>query len=100
MAMTDEGLPPEERERLRAILQHLGEELEQAHTADEATRERLGALADEVRALLDKGPQATPEAHRTFSSRLTEELAGLEGSHPDLAYIAAQVIETLSGLGI
>jgi len=93
-------MPSEDRERLRAVLQHLGEELERAHTADEATREKLGALADEVRALLDKGPEVTPEAHRTFGSRLAEDLAQLEGSHPDLAYTIAQVIETLSGLGI
>jgi hypothetical protein len=93
-------MSPEDRERLRAVLQNLGEELERAHTADEATREKLGALADEVRALLDEGPRVTPEAHRTFGSRLTEDLAQLEGSHPDLAYTIAQVIETLSGLGI
>jgi hypothetical protein len=93
-------MPPEDHERLRAVLQHLGEELERAHTADEATREKLGALADEVRALLDEGPQVTQDAHRTFGSRLTDELAQLEGSHPDLAYTIAQVIETLSGLGI
>jgi len=98
--MSDGAMPPEDRERLRAILQHLGEELERAHTEDEATREKLESLADEVRALLDEGPQATPEAHRSFHSRLSEELANLEGSHPDLAYIAAQVIETLAGLGI
>ncbi len=98
--MTGERMPPEDRERLRAILQHLGEELEQARTADEATREKLESLADEVRSLLDEGPQATPEAHRSFHSRLTEDLASLEGSHPDLAYTVAQVIEALSGLGI
>jgi hypothetical protein len=98
--MTEGTMPPEDRERLRAVLQQLGEELERARTADEATREKLEALADEVRALLDEGPQVSPEAHRTFGSRLTEELAQLEGSHPDLAYTVAQVIETLSGLGI
>ena len=44
--------------------------------------------------------QRPPKAHRTFGSRLAEDLAQLEGSHPDLAYTIAQVIETLSGLGI
>jgi len=98
--MVDGSIPPEERHNLRAILEQLKEELENAPAEDGPTRERLETLARETQNLLDEEGELSPEAHKVFNSRLSQEMAHFEGSHPDLAYVIAQVIETLSGLGI
>jgi hypothetical protein len=94
------GIPPQESERLKVILEDLRDALENAEAADGPTRERLAALAAQTRELLDSAGGQTVEAHATYGSRLSEELAHFEGSHPDLALAIGRVIETLSGLGI
>jgi hypothetical protein len=94
------GIPPEESERLKVILEDLREALENAEAADGPTRERLADLAAQTRGLLESDESPTVEAHATYGSRLAEELAHFEGSHPDLALAIGRVIETLSGLGI
>lgn len=98
--MTNGSIPSEERERLRVILEQLREALERAPAEDDDTRERLEALARETNSLLEGEEEEWAQAHRSFGHRLSEEVAHFEGSHPDLAYIIARVMDALSGLGI
>ncbi len=98
--MTSGLNPSEERERLRAILEQLREALERAPAEDDDTKQRLEALARETSSLLEGEDEGWAQAHRSFGNRLSEEVAHFEGSHPDLAYVIARVIDALSGLGI
>ena len=85
---------------LRERLQELHEELGRAESVDEETRSLLRSLAEDTRHLLEHEEPAGSERHRSLNERLSEAAARFEGTHPELAYVMARVVDTLSGLGI
>jgi hypothetical protein len=98
--MESDKMPPEEAERLKAILTQLREELDRTRVPDEAIQGKLDMLAAQLDTLLEEEAPATAEAHRSLGSRLKEAMTHVGEDHPALAYAIGQVIETLSGLGI
>lgn len=88
------------RNDLRERLEELHEELRRVENVDETTRALLESLADDTRHLLEHEEPAGSERHRSLNDRLAEAAARFEGTHPDLAYVMAKVVDTLSGLGI
>lgn len=84
-------------DRLHQLLQDLHREVGSAGTLDEDTRRNLNALADELRALAEKG-EGTPEGG--LRDRLQEEVQRFEATHPTLAQTLANVIDTLALYGL
>lgn len=85
---------------LRDRLEQLHAELQRTESVDEETRALLNSLMEDTRHLMEHEGEELTERHHTLNERLTEALARFEGTHPDLAYVMARVIDTLSGLGI
>ena len=87
------------RTQLRALLERLHEELRAAQSPDPETRRLLEELQAETAALLDRGEVGAP-GHLRLRDRFAAGVAGLEGTHPDLAMALAKAVDILSGLGI
>jgi Domain of unknown function (DUF4404) len=85
---------------LREQLERLHTELQRTQSVDEETRALLESLMVDTRHLIEHEGDELTERHQTLNGRLEEAVARFEGTHPDLAYVMARVIDTLSGLGI
>ena len=85
---------------LREKLEQLHTEMQRTKSVDEETRALLESLMADTRHLMEHEGEELTERHQTLNSRLEEAVARFEGTHPDLAYVMARVIDTLSGLGI
>ena len=84
-------------DRLQQLLQDLHREVASAGSFDESTRQNLGALADELRALAE-GAEPPPEGG--LRERLHQEVQRFEATHPTLAQTLANVIDTLALYGL
>ena len=87
-------------EKLRERLKELHTELQKTASVDDETRELLEGLMEDTRHLMEHEGEELTERHHSLNERLLEALARFESTHPDLAYVMARVIDTLSGLGI
>jgi len=85
---------------LRERLRELHAELQKTDSVDGETRLLLEGLMEDTRHLIEHGGEEVTERHHALNSRLMDALAHFEGTHPDLAYVMARVVDTLSGLGI
>ncbi len=83
------------RDELRRLLERLQAELARTEAVDEPLRERLRALEDDIRSVLDRGAADPP-----LRKRLEDGVSHFEASHPDLARNLAQVIDTLALYGL
>ena len=86
-------------EQLRAQLEHLHGELQQANALDSRQRERLETLANEIQELLDRN-ESRPDHYRSLRERLSDEVAQLEASHPQITLLMRGAIDSLAYLGI
>jgi hypothetical protein len=85
---------------LREKLEALHAELQRVQSVDRETQTLLGDILEDTRHLIEHEGEGVTERHQALNSRLVAALAEFEGSHPDLAYVMARVVDTLSGLGI
>jgi uncharacterized membrane protein len=92
--------PQKDSETLREKLERLHAELQRTESVDDETKGLLESLREDTRHLLEHEDEEFTERHATFNDRLSEAVAQFEGTHPELAYVMAKVIDTLSGLGI
>ena len=86
-------------EQLRAQLEQLHAELQQADAIDPQQREMLQARADDIEQLL-KREEIKPHHYRSLRERLGEDVAELEASHPQITLLMRRVIDSLAYLGI
>lgn len=86
-------------DQLRQQLEHLRAELKQADALDPQQRELLLTRANDIEQLL-KQEEIEPHHYRSLSERLTEDLAQLEASHPEITLLMRQAIDSLAYLGI
>jgi Domain of unknown function (DUF4404) len=86
-------------EQLRAQLEELHAELRQASTLGPQQREILQARANEIEQLL-KREELEPHHYRSLRGRLSEDVAELEASHPQITLLMRRVIDSLAYLGI
>jgi len=86
-------------EQLRAQLEQLHAELRQASTLGPQQREILQARANEIEQLL-KREEIEPHHYRSLYERLSEDVAELEASHPQITLLMRRVIDSLAYLGI
>ncbi len=86
-------------EQLRAQLEHLHAELQQADALDPHQRELLQTLADDIHQLLNRN-ESEPHDYRSLGARLSEDVAQLEASHPQITLLIRRAIDSLAYLGI
>jgi hypothetical protein len=86
-------------EQLRAQLEHLHAELQQADSLDPRQREMLQTLANDIEQLL-KREEIKPHHYRGLGERLSEDVAQLEASHPQITLLMRRAIDSLAYLGI
>lgn len=86
-------------EQLRAQLEQLHAELQQASALDPHQREKLQARANEIEQLL-KREEIKPHHYRSLGELFTEDVAELEASHPQITLLMRRVIDSLAYLGI
>ena len=86
-------------EQLRAQLEHLHAKLQQASALDPQQREILQMRANDIEQLL-KREEIKPHHYRSLGERLSEDVAQLEASHPQVTLLMRRVIDSLAYLGI
>ncbi len=86
-------------EQLRAQLEHLHAELQQARALDPQQREMLQRCANDIEQLL-KQEEIKPHHYRSLGERFSEDVAELEASHPQITLLMRRVIDSLAYLGI
>ena len=86
-------------EQLRKQLEDLRSRLQQADSLDEQQRELLQTLADDIHQLLNRN-ENQPHHYHSLRQRLSEEIARLEASHPQITLLMRQAIDSLAYLGI
>lgn len=86
-------------EQLRAQLEQLHAELQQADANDPQQREMLQGRANEIEQLL-KREEIKPHHYTGLGERLSEDVAQLEASHPQITLLMRGVIDSLAYLGI
>jgi hypothetical protein len=86
-------------EQLRAQLEQLHAELQQADAIDPQQREMLQARANDIEQLL-KRDEIKPHHYTGLGERLSEDVAQLEASHPQITLLMRRVIDSLAYLGI
>ena len=86
--------------KLVEMLAELHLELEKTPALDEASRELLGHLAEDIRQLLDESEASPPDASESVADRLGEAEQSFEASHPRLAALIRSIGDTLAQAGI
>jgi hypothetical protein len=86
-------------EQLRAQLEQLHAELQQADAIGSQQRELLQARANDIEQLL-KREDVKPHHYTGLGERLSQDVAQLEASHPQITLLMRRVIDSLAYLGI
>jgi uncharacterized phage infection (PIP) family protein YhgE len=86
-------------ETLREQLEQLHGELSQTETVDARQSELLKTLEDDIKELLGR-EQNQPHHYRGLGERLSEAVAQLEASHPQVTLLMRRAIDSLSYLGV
>ncbi len=86
-------------ETVRELLEQLHRELNQTETVDEHQRELLRTLENDIQELLGR-EQNQPHHYRGLGERLSEAVAQLEASHPQVTLLMRRAIDSLAYLGV
>jgi len=86
-------------EQLREQLENLHAEVQKADALDPRQRELLQALANQINELLSRN-QNEPYHYRSLGERLSDDVARLEASHPQITLLMRRAIDSLAPLGI
>lgn len=82
---------------LRPLLETLRAELQRTGDLDDASRDLLRSVEDEIQHALERSGEAHPES---FTDRLRETLDRFEESHPALTEAVGRVLDQLAKMGI
>ena len=91
---------PERLENLRKLLAELEEELERVEELDDATRDRLIEVRDEIQQSLDSEEHPSEWQPEALGERLTEATYEFSASHPTLSGIVRRLVDALGQMGI
>ncbi len=86
------------KQRLNQLLEELHTELGSTDTLDDQAKEQLRDIAQEIEGAV--GPDEDKDLGSDAMNQLEQAAVGFESEHPRLAGILAQIIDTLSKLGI
>ncbi len=83
-------------DELRDRLRDLHEQLSGTRSVDEATRDSLRRVMDDIETLLESTDESSPDV----LDRLNEAAAGFEAEHPQLSSMIARITNALAQMGI
>jgi len=86
--------------QLREQLERLDADLKQTQTVDEAGRDLLHKLQQDVRDLLARSSETANLQEHPIASRLRESIQHFEMTHPALTGVMEQLVNMLSAMGI
>lgn len=87
-----------EEQSLQHRLDELHRELDAADVVDEASRQRLVELHEDIERLLER--QAGGDEYHRFTSKLQDAYSHFEVSHPKISGAITRVLEGLAAMGI
>ena len=82
---------------LRPLLEKLHAELQRTGDLDDASRDLLREVEDEIQQALERSGEAHPES---FTDRLRETVDRFERTHPTLTEAVGRVLDQLAKMGI
>ena len=85
---------------LRKLIEQLHAEIQHAQTVDEKGQELLTHLESDIRELLNRTEGKGAPVHPSTRQRMEESLDYFEASHPELAKLIFNLLESLSNAGI
>ena len=86
--------------QLNERIEELLGELEQVEAADQAARERLTNVLDEIRQAIEEVGEQAADSEESLLERLNEAARHFGESHPTLTAMVGRVADSLSNLGI
>jgi hypothetical protein len=87
-------------QQLREQLERLDADLKQTQSVDEAGRDLLRNLQQDVRDLLERSGESADLQEHPITSRLRESIQHFEVTHPALTAAMEQLVNMLSAMGI
>lgn len=94
-----EGQLRMDKQQLHDELQRLHADLQQIESLDNADREMLSRLNEDIRRILDH-KQPGPEHYRKLTGPLRDAITRFEAAHPRTTMLMRQVIDQISYLGV
>ena len=88
------------REELQETLESLHAELNAARSVDDATRDLLVKLADDIQRLSEQEADESVDQVEPLSERVSDLVLKFEADHPQLTRALNQVSAALANLGI
>lgn len=85
--------------QLRVDLERLRKEIEQLDNADQASRDRLDRLIEEIEARLRQSDEEDDD-DESLQDRVQEAIVEFETEHPRATAILNDIMVTLSNMGI
>jgi len=89
-----------EQEELKETLAKLQGELKYATPIDDAARDNLKRLDEDIHRILDNSGEVPVEHHRSLRASLEDSFEYLEASHPTVTSLVGRLIKALSDMGI
>ena len=89
-----------DNESLKKELEKLHAELQKTQPGDQAQREQIQHLINDVQASLASSGENDSELHTSLTARLTQSIELFEISHPLLTEQMDKLLEILSSAGI
>jgi hypothetical protein len=88
-----------EQNNLRELLEKLQNELKNVDATDEAGRERVRQLNEDIRSLLERSGEAE-EKDESMLERFQDSIDHFEDTYPQLTLMLSQMMTILSNAGI
>jgi hypothetical protein len=89
-----------DEQELRKLIEQLHDEIKNTHALDKKGQELLAHLESDIRELLDRTEGKGEPVQPSTIQRLEEGLDHFEATHPDLAKLIFNLLESLSNAGI
>lgn len=88
------------KDELNESLSGIQAELKKIDRVDDASRELLAKLDDDIHRILGAAGEVPLEHHRTLRESLEKSVGRFEVSHPTLTLLMNRLIKALSDMGI
>ena len=89
-----------EKTHLREILKDLRRELDETEHLDNATREQITGVMEDLHQLLDRSSEASTDHDALYLQQLRETVLRLQTSHPRLTSMIEHLCDMLNSIGI
>ena len=89
-----------EQDDLNEALAKLQAELKSVLQIDDASRDKLKKLDEDIHRIMENSGEIPAEHHRSLRESLEDSFEYLEASHPTVTGLVSRLIKALSDMGI